>query len=166
MNSCISNQDCICRRYQNRTKGCINEFSIEDSGKKIQLTKRAEDDVLAIILDGCLMTDNNTKCDALFLFQNLNKKISFLIELKGFGDIEKAFMQLEYTKNHRLEYKQIIDCFKSLDNKKVKEHFIIVTNGILDKIQKEKYEEQYRIRVKAVLNNDATKKIPNLRDYI
>jgi len=166
MNSCISKEECICKKYSNTINECIDILTIRDSGKQIKLTTKPNDKAIAIVIDKCLITDENTKCDAMFLFQSSTKKVSFLIELKGFGEIEKAFKQLSFTKNNRDEYKSIIKCFTRLDTKKVKEKFIIVTNGKLDNIKKEQYENEYGIRISAILTNEATTPIPDLRDYI
>ena len=61
--------------------------------------------MVAIIIDKCLIKDNNPKCDALFLYEKSSNKYSFLVELKGAGDIPKAFFQLDYTRKNRTEYK-------------------------------------------------------------
>jgi len=145
---------------------CINQYTISEKGKSIKLVpKNQTEKISGIIIDQCIITDNNTKCDALFLFHSKNKKISFLTELKGAGDIPKAFMQLSYTRD-RIEYKELIDKFKNIDNKIVDEKFIIVSNGTMNKINQEKFEEKYNIRVRAILHSEATKPIPNLRELI
>ncbi len=158
--------DCICKKYNSKPKGCINEYEISEKGKSIKLVPRnSSEKVTTIIIDKCIITDEKTKCDALFLYNN-SKKISFLVELKGAGEIHKAFSQLSYTRDKRKEYQDIITKFKKMDTKKLYERFIIVSNGILSKTKKEKLEKEHRIRVYAILSSEATKPIPNLRDYI
>jgi len=100
----------------------------------------------------------------LFLLKG-SENFSFLVELKGFGDIEKAFEQLAFTKQ-RDEYKKIIECFKNLNRRKVYQKCFIVTNGKLDNSKKEKFENHYKIRVAQILTNEATKPIPDLKDFI
>ena len=157
---------CKCKKMDNIPNECINQYTISEKGKSIKLVpKNQTEKISAIIIDQCIITDNNTKCDALFLFHSNNKKISFLTELKGAGDIPKAFMQLSYTRD-RIEYKELIDKFKNIDNKIVDEKFIIVSNGTMNKINQEKFEEKYNIRVRAILHSEATKPIPNLRELI
>ena len=165
MDRCIEKDECICKKYGNICDECINELQVRDSGKSIKLTIRNDEKAISAIIDKCIITDNNPKCDCIFLF-NGNRKISFLVELKGFGEIEKAFKQLAYTKNSRDEYRKIIDCFYNLDNKRVLEKFFIVTNGKLNRYEKEKYENEHNIRVTDILVSEATQTIPDLRKYI
>ena len=164
MNRCIKVQDCICQDYNSIPKECINRLEIRDSGKSIKLSlKKKNEKAIVIVIDDCLITKGK-RCDALFLYQG-NRKLSILVELKGFGDIEKAFEQLAFTKQ-RNEYKDIIECFEKIDNKKVKTLCFIVTNGKLDNSKKENLENLYKIRVKQVLTNEATKPVPDLRYFI
>jgi len=163
MNRCIEKQACVCKKYDSIAKECINELEIRDSGKSVKLSTKNNEKAIAVILDNCLIT-KGMGCDVLFLF-NGSKKTACLVELKGFGEIEKAFKQLSNTKQ-RDEYKSIIECFKNLDTKKVYQKYFIITNGKLDNIEKEKLENHYKIRVSQILTNDATKPIPDLRKYI
>lgn len=157
---------CICKKkYQNTQEECENEFTIREQGKSVKLEpKNSQEKVMAIIIDKCLITDNNTKCDALFLYQNSrNIKYSFLVELKGAGDIPKAFEQLSYTKNNRDEYKNIIN---ELGIDKRNQRFAIVSNGMLSKPELENLENEYKIRVKRILHCEATSPIPDLKELI
>ncbi len=157
-------ESCKCKKLANTQSECINQYRISESGKSVELVpKNSNEKVCAIIIDQCIITDNNPKCDAVFLFQSNSKKISFLAELKGAGDIPKAFKQLSYTKNSRIEYKNIIQKFADNDNKKVNQKFIIVSNGFLSKGNWEKLENEHRIRVTQILHSEATTPIPNLR---
>lgn len=159
--------NCKCQKYNNTQSECINEYTISEKGKSIQLIpKSSNEQVSAIVIDQCVIKDNQTKCDALFLFQSNHKKVSFLTELKGAGDIPKAFFQLTYTRRNRQEYKDIIQKFKAVDEKKIIEKFVIISNGILEKTKWEKLEREYNIRVSQILYSEATTPIPNLRDYI
>jgi len=92
-------------------------------------------------------------------------QFSFLVELKGVKDISKAFYQLSFTRN-RPEYKEIIYKFKQIDNVKVYEKFIIVSNGMLSKTDLEKLENQYKVRVRSLLHCAATTPIPDLKDVL
>ncbi len=162
MNDCITKKECICQKNNSVPKECINETTIEDSKKKVKIDlKNNSEKAIVVILDNCLITDNNTKCDALFLYQTKNRKMACLVELKGFGEIEKAFKQLYYTKQ-RSEYKEIIKCFKNIDNKKVYEKAFIVTNKILNKVEKENLENEYNIRVAKILESKPEDPIPDL----
>ena len=64
------NNSCICKKYENTQNECINEFTIREQGKSVKLEpKNSSEKVLAIIIDKCVIKDNNPKCDALFLYQ-------------------------------------------------------------------------------------------------
>jgi len=159
--------DCICKKMFNTQVECKDEYTISEQGKSIRLIpKNHQEKAIAMIIDQCIIKDNDTKCDALFLFHSNNKKVSFLTELKGAGDIPKAFSQLSYTRDSREEYKNIIQSFFAIDEKKVTEKFFIVTNGLLDKKEWERLENENNIRVSGVLHSEPTTPIPNLRDYI
>ena len=121
---------------------------------------------MAIVMDGCVLSDNDTKCDALFLYHRGNRKYSFLVELKGAAEIEKAFYQLSYTRFQRDEYKNIIKKFNDIDQIKVNEKFAVVSNGMLPKPVVEKLENQYGIRVRSILHCESTTHIPDLKCLI
>jgi len=161
MDSCIQDKDCICKDYNSIPKECKDAKTIRDSGKSIKLEPKKGEESIAVIVDNCLIK-KGVKCDALFL---LKGKINYvvLVELKGFGEIEKAFRQLSKTRENS-EYKSIKECFCKDEN--CKEELFIVTNGILPKHKKERFENDNRVRIKAVLQNSATTTIPNLREYL
>ena len=163
MNSCIEKKECICQKYNSIPKECINKLEVRDSGKSVKLSLKANEEAIAVILDNCLITTQK-RCDALFLLKG-SKNFSFLVELKGFGEIEKAFEQLAFT-TQRDEYKKIIECFKNLYRRKIYQKYFIVTNGKLDNSEKEKFENHYNVRVAQILTNEATKPIPDLRDFV
>lgn len=155
---------CVCKRFGNTLRQCLNEHTVTEQGKSVRLVPRGGEELLAVILDGCVITDKNIRCDALFLYRK-KIKYSFLIEIKGAGDIPKAFEQLSYTRS-RDEYRYIIKRFHDLDNRKVLEKFAIVSNGMLSKPEMERLENEYKIRVKKILYCEATTPIPDLKDLI
>ncbi len=157
-------QDCVCKKFENTLHQCLDEHTVSEQGKSVRLVPRCGEDVMAVVLDGCVITDKNTRCDALFLYRK-HSKYSFLVEIKGAGDIPKAFEQLSRTRD-RNEYKQIIQLFYELDKIKVLEKYAIISNGMLSKPELEKLENEYRIRVKKVLYCEATTPIPDLKDLI
>ena len=162
----IDKNHCICKKHNNTPKECIDQYTLSEEGKSITLKQRSNENVMAIVLDKCILDDKNKKCDGLFLYKTLTKKHSFLVELKGAGDIEKAFIQLSYTRDNRVEYNNIINLFYDTDNKKVYEKFAIVSNGSLEKTRLEQLENQYNIRVKKILHSEATTPIPDLKELI
>ncbi len=163
-----SKNHCICPKFKkdDTPKECVDQYTIREKGKSITLEPKSKENVLVIVIDQCLITDNNIKCDALFLYKTQTKKYSFLVELKGAGEIEKAFKQLSYTRDSRKEYKNVIEKFYGIDNKKVIERFAIVSNGTLEKTKLEELEYEYNIRVKKILHCEATSPIPDLKELI
>lgn len=155
---------CVCKKYENTQKECVNEFTISEQGKSVKLEPKTGEEVMAIVLDNCVITSDGKKCDALFLYQNSKDvKYSFLVELKGAGDLPKAFEQLSYTKNSRIEYQNIIN---ELQINKSNKKFVIVSNGALPKTELENLENSYGIRVKKILHSEATTPIPDLKDIL
>lgn len=156
--------ECVCKQYNNSQSLCKNQYTISEQGKSVRLVPRGGEEVMAIVLDDCVISDHGKRCDALFLYRR-NLRYSFLVEIKGAGDIPKAFEQLSYTRN-RDEYQQIIDQFYKLENKRVIEKFAIVSNGMLSKPDLERLENAYKIRVKRILHCEATTPIPDLKDLL
>jgi len=130
----------------------------------VRLVPRAGEEVRVLVLDGCVIKDHDSRCDGLFLYRK-NIKYSFLVKIKGAGDIPKAFQQLSHTKN-RQEYREILRRFRELDNRRVIEKFALVSNWMLPKPMLEKLENQYGIRVKKNLHSEATRPIPDLKELI
>lgn len=145
---------------------CQSELSLEEQGKKVTLGIRRNEEAKALVLDGCVFNDNETKCDALYLLKGHNRKVAALVELKGAGDIPHAFEQLAYTRSKRPEYQQLLRQLDLGGPGQLEEKAFIVTNGILPKPKREKLENQFNIRVSEVLHSEPTRKVPDLRDYI
>jgi len=160
---------CICLKIKtdNTLNECENQYTISEQGKSVTLKpKNTQEKVIAIVIDQCVITDDATKCDALYLYKKTHKKYSFLVELKGAGDIEKAFKQLSYTRDRREEYSEILQKFHDIDSKKVEQKFVIVSNGILEKTKLEELESTHNIRVKKILYCEATTPIPDLKELL
>lgn len=137
-----------------------------EQGKKIRLTPKGKEQVISIVLDGCVFTDNKQKCDGLFLFIAKNRKVAVLIELKGAGDIPHAFEQLAYVRSNRHEYAVFLERLNERPGPKAIEKAFIVSNGLLSKPEKERLEKQHGMRVGAVLHCEAATPIPELRPFI
>ena len=81
-----SGNNCVCRKYNNTQGQCKDQYTISEQGKSVKLVPKLREQVIAIILDGCLLQDNDTKCDALFLYKRLSLKnwrisIKFALEV-------------------------------------------------------------------------------------
>lgn len=57
---------CVCKKYENTQKECVNEFTISEQGKSVKLEPKTGEEVMAIVLDNCVITSDGKKCDALF----------------------------------------------------------------------------------------------------
>lgn len=159
-------QHCVCQKMFNTQNTCLNEFGFSEQGKKVKLTPKKSEDVSAVVLDGCVFTDNLLKCDGLFLFAGPSRKAAVLIELKGAGDIPHAFAQLAHVRKHRPEYTALVAGLNLLPGQKAIEKAFIVSNGFLTKPQKEKLEQLHGIRVEAVLHCEAASQVPDLRQNL
>ncbi|MWV55261.1 hypothetical protein GJ685_09405 [Chlorobium phaeovibrioides] len=158
---------CVCQkmRSQNAELGlCDGEFGFSEKGKKVRLELRGDEEGVALMLDGCVFTDDGLpRCDGLFLFQKRGKKAAILIELKGAWHIEEAFAQLAYVHHERAEYAEIVGVLERDGPGKVQHFAYIVSNGTMDKPQKERMEEAHGIRVKEILSCDSSSTIPSIR---
>ena len=155
-------QHCVCTRLDNTQPLCAAELTFSERGKQVRLTPKAGETAVAVVLDGCVMTDNHLKCDGLFLWKRRRTAAAVLVELKGAGDIRHAFEQLAHART-RAEYQELL---QSMEDHQVREMAVIVSNGQLSKPEKERLEAQYDIRVKTILHSEASTPIPELRDYL
>lgn len=144
---------------------CESVLSIEEQGKKVTLNTRSNEEAKALKLDGCVFTDNNPRCDALYLFKGSSRKVAALVELKGAGDIAHAFAQLAFTRKHRPEYCQLAAQLNQSAAGQLTEKAFIVTNGMLSKPEREKLENHHGIRVNEILYSEPSSKVPDLRKY-
>jgi hypothetical protein len=158
--------DCICSGRRRPHRLCDGELAFEEKGKKIRLSLRSEEEGVAIVLDGCVFDDDETKCDGLFLWKRgTSKKCAILVELKGAHDIERAFEQIAHVRSNRPEYREIKEAFKSgPGTSTVAEKAVIVSNGMLTKPQWVRFENQYKFRVLPVLDSDATTRVTDVRE--
>lgn len=155
-----TNNNCICQKLANTCTECKDEYTLNDSGISLKLEpKNSSECVCLIVIDKCLINDNRKRCDGLFLYKRLTNRSSFLIELKS-SHIRDAFEQLACTKTYP-EYINITKIFGSTYN-----YCAIASNTIINKIEQQKLEREFNIRVKVILYSTPTTSIPNLRDYI
>ncbi|MBD3768387.1 MAG: hypothetical protein IE928_10670, partial [Gammaproteobacteria bacterium] len=82
-------QACVCQRMANVYELCDGDDGFSEQGKKLRFTTRPGESVDALVIDGCVFTDNQPKCDGLFVFTSPSKNALALVELKG-SDIAKA----------------------------------------------------------------------------
>ena len=155
---------CICQQYNSIPPECNGQYIFRDSGKQVQLQPdNARSKVFLIAIDNCLIAGGRTKCDCLFLYKKDNdKRYTFLVELKGKGDIPKAFRQLSITRESD-EYKNITNQFKPT---KGGEKFVIISDIQLNTTELRKMEDTYKIRVGQIVHSDPRSPIPDLKDKL
>lgn len=157
---------CVCQRMSSmNTSLCDGQFTFSEQGKKVKMVPRDSEDVAAVVLDGCVFTDDQLKCDGLFLFCGRNKGAAILVELKG-GDIERAFQQLSHVRRQRPQYQNFVNNLAGRCKGAISEIAFIVSNKLCSLPVKEKLEDHYGIRVKEILHSEASSKIHDLRSCI
>lgn len=157
---------CTCQRMGNTHALCQGQLTLGEQGKRLHLSLKQGEQALAIVLDGCVMQDNLPKCDGLYLWKSHNRSVAVLVELKGAGEIAKAFAQLSYVWHQRAEYQALVAYWRSTSTLPVQQKAVIVSNGQLSKPALERFERQHNIRVSALLHCEHTTPIPELRPYL
>lgn len=157
---------CACQRVGNSYPMCKNALMLEEQGKKVCLTPRSHEEAKALVLDGCVFLDDDTKCDAMYLLSGQGKKIIALVEFKGASDIPHAFEQLAYTRRHRPEYANLKQRLDDSSLGKLHEKAFVVSNGMLTKPEKERLEKSVGFLVSAVLHSVPSGKVPDLKDWM
>jgi hypothetical protein len=158
-------ETCVCTSRGIPNTLCDGNLSFEEKGKKVKITTRAGEEAKALAIDQCLCTDNETKCDGMFLYRRQNKHWMILIELKG-REIDHAFEQLHYMRTNRPEYQQIETLFMTNQKGIPKHEAFVVSNYIVSGVDKQKLEERFGIRVKAILHSEATSPVPDVRRFL
>lgn len=158
-------EDCVCIANGRPHRLCQGNLSFEEKGKKVRLSIKRGEEAKALVIDGCICNDNDSKCDGLFLYRQGIKNWMILVELKG-TDLDRAFSQLAYTRNDRVEYAEIKDLFMQDQPGRLLEAAIIVSNRIPDKNELQKLENAHALRLKACLHSEATTPIPDIREIL
>lgn len=149
---------CVCSKTRDSQKICWEDDGFQEKDNQVKLRARSGETVKAVVVDGCLLTDGQTKkCDGLFILiskkeKNRRQKIYIvLVELKG-THIDDAFQQLTSVK-HCPEYQNIVEHFKKTINnsknsvKLIKRSFIVTSAKMPPRLSQEKFERSYGIRV-------------------
>lgn len=161
-----SYERCACAGRNNPNSLCGGELILEEKGKKVQLRPRRGERAKAVVIDGCVCTDNQTKCDGLFLLRGSNNMhYMILVELKG-SDIPHAFEQLAYVRYERAEYKEIESLFMTGERGQPNHLAFIVSNRMISPPEIQKLEKKKNIRVRKILLSKVTSKIEDIREYI
>ena len=144
---------------------CMSDNGFTEKGISVKLNPKKGETVAALVVDGCIITDNNTKCDGLFVLVSPSKCVMALVELKG-RDILHALEQLAYVRNQRSQYKQLKQLVTQQSRAAIVEKAFVISSFTVDKVDRESLETQYNGRVAAILHSRATTTVPDLRQYI
>lgn len=158
-------ESCVCQRPGQPSDSCADRLVIQEKGKKVTLRPRTRESAKLLILDACVIKDNLPKCDALFLYEKRNQLHVVLVELKG-ADIDHAFEQISYTKENRAEYHSIKDQVLTNRNGRLMESAFVVSNHKIDRVTHQKLENRHKVRVRQVLHSEATRPMPDLREWL
>lgn len=159
---------CRCKKMGESHWLCHGEHGFEEKGKAVFLHPKRGESCEAIVLDECVFPDydSDPRCDGVFLLWGTTRKALVLVELKGANHIQKAFKQLAYVRNQRAEYAYLRSRLQGSDKERVQEMAFIIMNGSINKPEKERLEHYYGIPVREVVQSEATKPKPNLRDRL
>jgi hypothetical protein len=158
-------ETCVCKSRGIPNNLCDGDLSFDEKGKKVKISTRTGEEAKALAIDQCVCNDANLKCDGLFLYRRQNKNWMILIELKG-SEIEHAFKQLHYTRNNRPEYEQIETLFMAGQRGSLKHEAFVVSNFKKTEVEKQKLENKYGIRVKAILHSEACIPMLDVRRFL
>lgn len=91
-------QTCVCQRMANVCELCDGVNGFRGQGKVVRFSIRPGENVDALVIDCCVLADNQPKCDGLFVFTSQSKSTLALAELKG-REMTTAFEQLAFVKH-------------------------------------------------------------------
>lgn len=160
--------NCVCISSGNPHSLCLGNNGFKERGKQVKLTIKNNETVKAIVLDGCLLPEQTSKCDGLFLFLQGNKIRLLLIELKSLHNIEDACEQFIAVKNNQT-YKDLYRHIKN-NNKNIQliEKCFIITTGSISRRTEAKLEKERKIKIKIVTTDKSgrgrSKKAPSTLD--
>ncbi|QEZ89059.1 hypothetical protein ACIB15232_0941 [Aliarcobacter cibarius] len=157
-------ENCVCKSNHNPHISCQNEYTLLEKGQALQLKPANHREVVKLIpIDGCVINNSTTsKCDGLFLYQNSKNVIySFLFELKNTEKWPKPVDQIDKVRNLDF-YKDLI---QSLNILRKNEKFVVVGSYIPTKIEKQKIESIYGIRIISIIRQ-INAPYPDLKNYI
>ena len=164
---------CVCSKIHDSPRICWEDDGFQEKDKQVKLRARSGETVKAVVVDGCLLTDGQTKkCDGLFILidkkeKNRRQKIYIvLVELKG-THIDDAFDQFESVKQCP-EYREIIEHFaKEINSSKpvtlIERFFIVTSTKMPPRDWQDKLERSCGIKVNIRASAQAKAKALDLR---
>lgn len=157
--------NCVCKGRGNPVGICVENLFLREKGKQVKLIPHKGEEAVLLALDGCAFSDNRPKCDGLFFLSQKSRKLMIPVELKG-THLSDAFNQLAYTIKKRDEFTILKELFRGNEAKQISVKSFIISNQMIKMVEKEKLEKIYDIRVSQILQSEATKPIPDLREHI
>jgi hypothetical protein len=112
-----------------------------------------------LALDGCVFTDNQKRCDGLFVLKQARQVFIVLVELKA-TNVTDTHAQIGYVRHDRREYTDLVEHLSGLvghRNNIIKREFIIATEviGGPKRQNLEKYKPRPRINTLGKPNSSA-----------
>jgi hypothetical protein len=157
--------NCVCQANKNPVDMCAGILTLREKGKAVKLSPKRGEEAVALVLDGCVIKNDRSTCDGLFLLKSNHKKWIIPVELKG-THLYDAFQQLANTIQKLPEYKAINDAFHANEPMKIIVNPFIVSNTMFNRKEIVKLEKIHEIRVKSILFSVATKPIEDIRKYL
>lgn len=155
-------ETCVCKRRSVPHSLCNGVLEFEEKGKKVKLVPRNGEEAKAVVIDGCVCNDSHLKCDGIFLLRSNNKNYMILVELKG-KNIEHAFEQLAYVRNHRPEYTELKQLFMANQSGSLRHEAFIVSNAVISSSMKRRFEKTHNININSIIVSEATKPVEDIR---
>jgi len=144
---------------------CAGVLTLQEKGKSVKLTPKKEEEAIALVMDGCVITNNRSTCDGLFLLKAPYRKWLVPVELKG-THFYDAFQQLATTIKYLPEFDEIMNIFKADEPTKIDVHAVVVSSAMINTREQIKLEQTHGIRVKKILHSTATKPVEDIRKYL
>lgn len=158
---------CICLGNKRPCNLCCGDLCFLDVGIHVIFKPKKDENAIAVALDGCVFTDNQKKCDGMFILSRSDRTDLLLVEMKG-SHLEDAYEQIAYVAEHRQEYTDIVAHLASLPpaNRPVRTSSVIVTTGLINPRDREKLEKAWGIRPEIITVQKPARAAPDLRTIL
>ena len=155
---------CICLANKLPCDLCCGDLCFLDAGIHVVFRPKKNEAAVAVALDGCVFTDNQKKCDGMFVLFRSHQIDVLLVELKG-SHLEDAYEQIAYVVNHRQEYADFVSHLASLapTNRRIRESSVIVSSGKINERDREKMEKAWGVKPEVITAQKPASAAPDLR---
>lgn len=157
-------QHCVCVANKDPCDLCCGELCFLDQGIRVKLTTKGGEEAIGLALDGCVFTDNQKKCDGLFVLKQDRQVFIVLVELKA-THVEDAYEQIAYVRNDRQEYADLTKYLGELvaNRSQIRQQAFIVSTSAIDRRTQQKLEKSSGIRPRIITLGKPSSSAPDLR---